>query len=277
MDIISNFLSAKNKGSTLLTPSEELELTSRYYKTKTISLRNEIIQRNLRLVIGCAREYHCSISSRQDLISEGYIGLLKGIERFNPSLGYKLSTYVSSWIRAYMFNFILSDVKLVKIATTASQKKLFFNLNKTKAAIESEGLEVTPELIAERLLVSTKDVKNMEMRLCQDDSFDIQVGSEKHQKASNKLDFVTADGLTPDEALAEFEKERVIGDGLNIFKNSLSKNEKLIYELRLIGGETLEDLGTRLNVSRERVRQIELRIKEKLQRFAEFKNLSRVL
>lgn len=271
-DLISTFVNTGGDKSKLLTPEEELELTTKYFETKDVALRNKIAAHNLRLVLKIASEY----PRNQELVNEGCIGLVKGIEKFDPTRGNKLSTYVSYWIKAYILNFIVNDARLVKLGTTQNQRKLFFNLRKERAKMEAQGLEVTPEMIAERLVVSEKDVKEMETRLGKDSSLDDPVGQDQGDSLS-KIDLVTSDAMTPDEALASAEKEEVIKKSFALFRGSLAANEKVVFESRVLGDETLQVVGDKLNVSRERVRQIESRIRERLQRFAEAKQLENVL
>jgi len=274
MNLINTFISTGGNKSKVLTTDEEVELTNQYYRTKDVKIRNEIAAHNLRLVIKIANEY----PKNQELISEGCIGLIHGIERFDPTRGYKLSTYVSYWIRAYILNFIVSDARLVKLGTTQSQRKLFFNLSRERAAMEAQGLEVTPEALAEKLVVSEKDIKEMEVRMGKDSSLDEPIqeyGSTGSM--TSKMDLISSDDLIPDEALSSFQKEEILTKEFGIFRGSLAPNEKVVFESRMLGEETLQEVGDKLNVSRERVRQLEVRISERLQRFAEAKNLSRLL
>ncbi len=275
MNLINAFINTNGDKSKVLTPDEEVELTNKYYLTKDVNIRNEIAAHNLRLVIKIANEY----SKNQELFCEGCIGLINGIERFDPTRGLKLSTYVSYWIRAYILNFIVNDAKLVKIGTTQSQRKLFFNLSKERASMEAQGLEVTSEALAERLVVSEKDLKEMEVRMTIDSSLDEPIrGSDPTPTGkSSKLDMLISDDLVPDEALSSFEKEEILTKEFGIFRGSLAPNEKVVFESRMLGEETLQEVGDKLNVSRERVRQLETRITERLQRFADAKSLSKLI
>lgn len=268
-DLISTFVNIDDKGR-LFTPAEEVEITTKYFLTKDVTIRNKIAAHNLRLVLKIANEY----PRNQELVNEGCIGLIKGIEKFDPSRGYKLSTYVSYWIRAYILNFIVNDARLVKLGTTQVQKKLFFNLNKERAKLEAKGLEVSAEMIAERLVVSEKDVQEMESRL-KESSLDEPVTQEGD--SISKIDLVTSDAMTPDEALFSAEKEEVIQKNFTLFRNSLSTTEKIVFESRMLGDETLQEVGDKLNVSRERIRQIELKIKEHFKKFVKAKQMEDIL
>lgn len=274
-NLISSFINSGVNESKLLTVAEEIDLTTRYHATKDVKLRNKIAVHNLRLVLKIANDY----PPNQELLDEGCIGLIKGIEKFDPTRGYKLSTYVSYWIRAHMLNFIVNDARLVKLGTTQSQRKLFFNLKKERARLEAQGLDVTAEMIAEQLVVSEKDVKDMEARLSADTSLDEPAGASGNDGGAtySKLDLVTCDAMNPAEALASAEKEEVIKKHFAIFRDSLSQSEKVVFESRVLGEETLQVVGDKLNVSRERIRQIESRIEERFKRFAEAKQLETIL
>src|SRR3990167_4515224 len=146
---------------TPLLPEEEKLLTEEYVRTKSVKIRNILVEKNTRLVAKIVSKYPYN----DDLFAEGCVGLIRGVENFDPSRGNKLSTYVSFWVEAYVLNYIIKDARLVKLGTTQAQRKLFFNLNKEKAKLSAQGLEITPELIAERLSVSEKDVVEMQSRL----------------------------------------------------------------------------------------------------------------
>lgn len=262
----------KDSDSNPFTPAEELDITTKYFENKDVKLRNIIATHNIRLVFKIVNAYPYS----PDLVSEGCVGLIKGIEKYNPGRGVKLSTYVSYWIRAYILNFIVNDARLSKVGTTEAQRKLFFNLRKEKAKLEAQGIEVTPEMLAGRLAVSEKDVNEMEIRMSQDTSLNETVHGDEDLSVS-KIDLVTSDGVTPDEALACAEKEELTKKHFKIFRDSLINYEKVVFEHRILGDETLQEVGERLNVSRERVRQLETRVIEHFARYAKAKQLAEII
>lgn len=245
----------------VLSIEEERELTVQYWANKDIATRNKLVNHNLRLVMSITFEYSRSL----DLLSEGSIGLIEGIKRFDPTRGTKLSTYVSYWIRAYILSYLVRDARLVKVGTTAAQQKLFFNLRKERAKLEAQGLDVTPEMIAEKLGVETREVEEMEVRLHAEKQLDQPIFDD----GSTTLDFVAADGISPDEALEEVQRR----EALSNFSTSLLPNEKVIFEYRLLQDATLQEVGDRLNLTRERIRQVEMRVKDKLKRYCENRNL----
>jgi len=274
-DLIGTFVSTGGDRSKLLTPAEELDLTNRYFLTKDVKLRNEIANHNLKLVLKIASEY----PRNQELVSEGCIGLVKGIEKFDPSRGYKLSTYVCYWIRAYILNFVVNDARLVKLGTTQAQRTLFFNLRKEKAKMEAQGIDVTAEMLAEKLVVSEKDIKEMEGRLSTDSSLNEPVAGVDSgiQNGMEKVDMVTCDAMTPDEALSSAEKEELMQKNFTLFRGSLAHNEKVVFESRILGDETLKIVGEQLNVSKEWIRKLETHVKEKFERFAKAKQMENLL
>lgn len=260
MDSLQHFITQAAQFP-LLSLDEERELTTLYWSSKTLPLRNKLVNHNLRLVMSIAFEY----SRNVDLLSEGSIGLIEGIKRFDPTRGHKLSTYVSFWIRAYILSYIVRDARLVKVGTTAAQQKLFFNLRKEKAKLEAQGFDVTPELIAERLGVETHEVEEMEVRLVSERALDQPL----FEDGTTALDFIASDGVSPDDALAEAQRRRA----LSVFSASLMPNEKIVFENRLLQDATLQEVGDQLRLTRERVRQVEVRIKDKLKRYCEHHNI----
>lgn len=263
MDAIQSFAAKANRFP-LLTVDEELQLTTQFWNTKNKNIFDRLVNHNLRLVMKIAFEY----ARNADFLSEGSIGLIMGINRFDPNRGTKLSTYVSYWVRAYILSFIMRDHRLIKLGTSAASQKLFFNLHKMKAKIENEGLEVTPDLIAERLGVKSEQVVQMEMRL----HVEKQLDQPLFEDGTTTLDFIASEGMTPDEALAEIQRKNI----LNQFSLGLLPKEKLVLEHRLLQDETLQEVGNRLNLTRERIRQMESKVKEKLKRYCENHNLQLV-
>ncbi len=245
----------------VLSAEEEREITTEYAKTRNPKLRDTLVKHNLRLVLKIANEY----PRNPDLVGEGAIGLMRGIEKFEPERGLKLSTYVCDWIRAYMISYIVRDARLVKLGTTQAQRKLFFRLNREKARLEAQGQEITPELIARHLDVKEQDVVDMEQRLFSETSLDMPLNED----GGTRLDMLSSDGATPDEALALAEKDSALQKNFNVFRSSLKPNEKIVFDMRMLNDQRLQEVGDKLSVSRERIRQIESRLEDKLRRFCE--------
>ena len=154
----------------LLSREEEHELAKRWVETGDRDAGRRLVTSNLRLVVKLANEYRRGYQNLLDLVQEGNVGLLKAVDRFDPYRGIKLSTYAAWWIRAYILKYILANWRLVKLGTTQNQRKLFYNLNKQRRALEAAGVEPTSENLADALDVSTQEVVEMQKRLAAPDA-----------------------------------------------------------------------------------------------------------
>jgi RNA polymerase sigma-32 factor len=248
----------------LLTHEQEDELSKRYQKEGDVEAAYKLVVSNLRLVVKIAYEFRRNISNLLDLIQEGNIGLMRAVEKFDPSRGVKLSSYAAWWIRAYMIRYILNNWSLVKIGTTQNQRRLFFNLKKEKEALEAQGFRPEPKLLASRLGVKEQEVVEMSMRLSGSDiSLDAPLDEEG---ATSRMD------LLPDETPSSFaaveneEMRKVINEKLMGFRNNLDERDRVIFDSRLLTDdpETLREIGDRFGVSRERIRQMENDLKKRL-------------
>lgn len=242
----------------LLTAEEEQAMTTEYFRTKTLEMRNRIVNHNLRLVAKIAMGFS---TKSPDLFNEGVFGLIKGVERFEPARGLKLSTYVSTWIKAYMYNFVMKDANLVRIGRSAEERKLFYRLRKEKSRLESQGIEVTPELLAENLSVRESSVVEMDSRLGSDTSL-----NEMIFEKNSRLDMLVADDdphQSLDEAQTDFQTKKMFDQ----FRLTLNEKERIVFDLRMLQDERLSEVGTRLDVCKERVRQIENKLTDRLKKF----------
>lgn len=252
-----------------LAAEEEKELIEKYILTKDQSIRNKLVQHNLRLVMKIVNEYP---NSNYDLFVEGCLGLIVGIERFDPSKGIRLSTYSAYWIRAYVFDYIIKNAKMIRVVTTSNQRKLFFNLNKEKARLEAQGIEITPEIIAEHLQVRPKDVVEMEQRMSQ---VHLDTPSnEPREKITSSINLLKSNNAGPDEELenAEF-RDRLVKE-FDEFKKNLKEKERKIFDLRMVEDKTLQEVGESLGLTRERVRQIQSSLEDKLKKFCSNRGLA---
>lgn len=259
---------AEIKRYSLLTPEEELELATLYRQTNDSYAAFRLVTANLRLVVKIALEYQWAlVSGIMDLIQEGNIGLMQAVKRFDPYRGVKLSTYAQWWIRAYILKYILDNRRLVRLNTTKVTKRLFFNLQREKAKLEAMGLTPGPRLLAEHLQVSEEEVTDMEQRLrYRELSLDqpIRDGFE-----GRLADLIASTESWPEERMGDAEFRAVVRGRLAVFCRSLNRKEQAIFFKRLFSDEpmTLQALGKELGISRERVRQIEKRLTEKLRLF----------
>jgi RNA polymerase sigma-32 factor len=253
----------------LLTREEEHALAERYFKQGDVEAARKLVESNLRLVVKIAHEYRRAYRNLLDLIQEGNVGLMQAVKKYDPYRGVKLSSYAAWWIRAYILKFILNNWRLVKIGTTQAQRKLFFNLRKEREKLEREGFVPETKLLAERLHVSEQDVTDMERRLGSSEmSLDAPIGGDEGDGTRTRLDMVQG-GERPDAAFENREFSDLLREKLVQFGARLEGRELTIFQERMLNDEplTLQEIGEKYGISRERARQIESRLKIKLERF----------
>ncbi|HEY7217151.1 MAG TPA: RNA polymerase factor sigma-32 [Candidatus Binatia bacterium] len=251
----------------LLSREEEHRLAVQYKELGDLEAAYKLVTANLRLVVMIAREYQKAFKNLLDLIQEGNMGLMEAVKNFDPYRGVRFPSYAVWWIRAYMIRYIMNDWRMVKIGTTQAQRKLFFNLQKEKDRIEAEGLTPGPKLLAQRLHVKEDEVVEMEQRLASRDlSVDVPIGDEDE---ATMLNFLPDNKQTPEEQFAETQYRDLLRDKMEQFAKTLKDKELVIYRERLLNEEplTLREIGEKYGISRERVRQIEERVKKKLKSY----------
>jgi RNA polymerase sigma-32 factor len=245
----------------LLTKEEEVELATKVKEHNDKDAAYRLVTSNLRLVVKIAMDFHRYwTKSLLDLIQEGNVGLLQAVKKFDPYRGIKFSYYSSFWIKAYMLKFIMENWKLVKIGTTQTQRKLFFNLAKERDKLIAQGFYPEPRLLAERLDVKEEDIEEMTQRLGSGDvSLNAPIGDGGKEEYSSFLPDKTID---VDERLSEAEGRAILLDKLAQYRGRLSKKELDIFDNRIMADEplTLQDFGDKYHISRERVRQIQAKI-----------------
>jgi len=254
----------------ILSAEEEYMLAKRYKEHGDTEAAHKLVTSHLRLVAKIAMGYRGYGLPVTDLISEGNVGIMQAVKRFDPEKGFRLATYAMWWIRAQIQEYVLHSWSLVKIGTTAAQKKLFFNLKKLKNQLSSiDSGDLSPENareIATRLNVKEAEVVDMNNRLFTgDQSLNIQVGDEVKTELQ---DMLIDNKETPDKIL---EKSNEFSYRKKIFKEALkilNDREKEIIILRKLRDKPLklEELSKKFNISRERVRQIEEKALEKLKK-----------
>lgn len=250
-----------------MTPEEQQALALDYSQNKNLQSAYKLVKANLWLVVKIAREYERLARSVLDLIQEGNLGLMEAVKNFDPLRGVQLPSYAVWWIRAYIIRYILANWRLVKIGTTQAQRKLFFNLYKEKERLEKLGLDVTPKLLADSLAVKESEVIEMEQRLAGSDlSVDAPINQEEDATLHSVLP--SADPAS-DELLARKEFQENIQKAFAEFKKTLNSKQLIIFEKRMLSEEkpVLQELANDLQISLERVRQIESQVKEKLKLF----------
>ena len=226
-----------------------------------------LVTSNLRLVVMVARDYQRAVHNLLDLVQEGNVGLLEAVKQFDPYRGVRFPSYAVWWIRAYIIRYIMNNWRMVKVGTTQAQRKLFFNLQKERDRLEREGFSPDPKLIADRLGVKESEVVEMEQRLS---SRDLSVDAPVSEGEDGTfLDFLSGPERTAD-TVADQEYHRLVREKALEFKKTLSGKDLVIFERRLEAlmkdeePSTLQEIGDSYGITRERIRQIEARLKKKL-------------
>ena len=262
---------AEIKKFPILAPEEEYMLAKRWTEHQDTDAAARLVNSHLRLVAKIAMGYRGYGLPLAELISEGNIGLMQGVKKFEPERGFRLATYAMWWIRASIQEFILRSWSLVKMGTTAAQKKLFFNLRRMKNRIEAfEDGDLKPEdvkKIATDLGVSEEDVVSMNRRMAMGGDTSLNVPLRDDSEGSWQ-DFLVDSEPLQDERVADAEETRIRHDLLVEAMAALNDRERHILTERRLTDEpkTLEELSQVYDVSRERIRQIEVRAFEKLQK-----------
>jgi RNA polymerase sigma-32 factor len=254
----------------MLEPQDEFMLAKRWREHGDRDAAHKLVTSHLRLVAKIAMGYRGYGLPISEVISEGNVGLMQAVKRFEPDKGFRLATYAMWWIKAAIQEYILRSWSLVKMGTTANQKKLFFNLRKAKSKISAlEEGDLRPDqvkLIAKRLGVTEQDVVDMNRRLGGDVSLNAPIREDGD--SGEWQDWLVDDVSDQETRLVEDEesdnRRKALGDALSV----LNERERRIFEARRLADDpiTLEDLAAEFGVSRERVRQIEVRAFEKVQR-----------
>ena len=248
---------------------QEHELAVRWVEQGDAQAARQLVLANLRLVVKIAMEYRRAWVNVLDLIQDGNVGLLEAVQRFDPYKGVKLSTYAAYWIRAYILKYILDNFRIVRLGTTRAQRKLFFQLNKEKRALERQGFDVEPQLLAERLDVSEEEVVDMDQRLSKSDLSTNAPARRDEAEGAEFGDFLTAGGTDAETNVADAELRRVFMENVEAFAETLEERDRKLLDERVLADEpkTLAELGEELDVSRERVRQLEARIVKRLREY----------
>jgi len=255
-DAFDHYMTQVNRFD-LLSREDEVALARRYRLDGDIDAAHRLITSNLRFVVKVANEYRHYGVKLIDLVQEGNIGLMMAVKKFDPERGIRLISYAVWWIRAYIQNFILKSWSLVKIGTTQAQKKLFFKLKQTKAALlRLTGQEDEVE-IADRLDVSTTEVAEMSARLSsRDASLDLELVEGDDY---NLLSTLADERDNQEQLLAEKEQQTAARALAGQALATLNSREQTIIRARILDDDqlTLQELADRFGISRERVRQLE--------------------
>ena len=254
----------------MLEPDQEYMLAKRWQEHEDSDAAETLVTSHLRLVARIAMGYRGYGLPIGEVISEGNVGLMQAVKRFEPDKGFRFATYAMWWIRASIQEYILRSWSLVKMGTTAAQKKLFFNLRRTKSQLQAlEEGDLKPETvkkIATKLGVTEDEVISMNRRLGGDASLNAPLRADS--ESGEWQDWLVDDQPTQEDRLVEDEEAKRRRSYLTSAMAVLNDRERRVFEARRLAEDpaTLEDLSTEFGVSRERIRQIEVRAFEKVQK-----------
>ncbi|GAB7024547.1 sigma-70 family RNA polymerase sigma factor [Salidesulfovibrio brasiliensis] len=249
----------------MLKPEEELELARRVRDENDQDAAFRLVSSHLRLVVKIAMDFQRRwMQNALDLVQEGNVGLMKAVQKFDPEKGIKFSYYAAFWIKAYILKYIMDNWRMVKVGTTQTQRKLFYNLNKERQRLQTLGFDPTTELLSERLDVTRADIEEMDQRLSRNDmSLNAPVGEESD---ATRMDFLPALDPGVEEKLANDEITDLLLQNIRAIEPELNEKEIVILNERLLSENpvTLREVGEQFGVTRERVRQIEARLLKKI-------------
>jgi RNA polymerase sigma-32 factor len=256
----------------VLSREEEHALAVRYHETGEVEAAYKLVASNLRLVVKIANEYRRAAFQTLDLVQEGNLGLMQAVKKYDPFKGVKLSSYAAWWIRAYIIRFLMENWRMVKLGTTQAQRKLFFNLAKEREKLLARGIEPTPRLLAKNLDVEVSDVEEMSARMAAADmSLDAPAHAGDEDGRQTHLDRLPeADGGGADDQIGDEQLRRIFREKLEAFAGTITdEKERFIFEHRLLPPDgveplTLQEIGDRYALTRERARQIEARLTSRL-------------
>ena len=268
-DPLSRYL-AEIRRFKLLSREEEIEIARRYRKLNDPADAYRLVTANLRLVVKIAHEFAHATRNLLDLIQEGNVGLMEAVKNFDPYRGIRFPSYAVWWVRAYIYRYLINNWRLVKIGTTQAQRKLFFNLRKETERLEAQGFiapAAQPRLLAQRMGVKESEVREMQDRMAQS-----EVSLDQPARGggdASLMDVLSDSGDDPEESVAREEWRELAHEKVEQFAATLKDKELEIFRTRLLAEDppTLQEIGARFGISRERVRQIEVRLKRQLKEF----------
>ncbi|KMW74127.1 RNA polymerase factor sigma-32 [Photorhabdus luminescens subsp. luminescens] len=251
----------------MLTAEEEKELAERLHYQGDLDAAKKLILSHLRFVIHVARSYAGYGLPQADLIQEGNIGLMKAVRRFNPEVGVRLVSFAVHWIKAEIHEYVLRNWRIVKVATTKAQRKLFFNLRKTKQRLGWFNQDEV-EMVAKELGVTSKDVREMESRMsAQDMAFDMSADDDQEGQPVAPVLYLQDKASDFADGIEEDNWENHAADKLSVAIESLDERSQDIIRCRWLDDDnksTLQELADKYGVSAERVRQLEKNAMKKL-------------
>ena len=264
----------------MLTLEQEQEFARQLKDNNDIEAAGKLVLSHLRLVVSVSRQYLGYGLPHADLIQEGNIGLMKAVKRFDPDQGVRLVSYAMHWIKAEIHEYILKNWRMVKVATTKAQRKLFFNLRSMKQGFKADALDATHrntlnpqevDAVATKLNVKPEEVLEMEMRMSGGDVLLDPTPHEDSDEAFGPISYLTDTNHEPTAMIAAHQRDVLASDGIAAALNVLDERSRRIVEERWLkvqdngsGGMTLHDLAAEYGVSAERIRQIEVAAMKKM-------------
>jgi len=264
----------------MLTLEQEQEFARQLKDNNDLGAAGKLVLSHLRLVVSVSRQYLGYGLPHADLIQEGNIGLMKAVKRFDPDQGVRLVSYAMHWIKAEIHEYILKNWRMVKVATTKAQRKLFFNLRSMKQGFKADALDATHrntlnplevDAVAAKLNVKPKEVLEMEMRMSGGDVLLDPTPNEDSDEAFGPIAYLTDTNHEPTAMIAAHQRDVLASDGIAAALNVLDERSRRIVEERWLkvqdngsGGMTLHDLAAEYGVSAERIRQIEVAAMKKM-------------
>ena len=275
------YISAVNR-IPLLTHEEEVSLATRLQSNGDLEAAGKLVLSHLRLVVSISRQYLGYGLPHGDLIQEGNVGLMKAVKRFDPTQGVRLVSYAMHWIKAEIHEYILKNWRMVKVATTKSQRKLFFNLRSMKQSLKEDAAHADThrstltqdevDSVARRLNVKREEVLEMETRLSGGDVA-LEPQTDDGEESFAPIAYLTDDSQEPSRVLEARDRDWLASDGITMALDSLDARSRRIVEQRWLmvnddssGGLTLHDLAAEYGVSAERIRQIEVAAMKKMRK-----------
>jgi RNA polymerase sigma-32 factor len=268
-----NYYLAQVRQYPLLSPEEEKALAVRYQEDGDREAGERLVTANLRLVIKIAFQYHRQWANVLDLIQEGNVGLVEALSRYDPYREIRFSSYAQYWIRAMILRFLLDNFRMVRLGSTRAGRKLFFQLQKERDRLASEGIEPTNRVIAERLGVTEKEVVAVDLHMRAPAlSLDGPAGADGEGRTLGEV-VPEKDSTSPETAAGRSELGEIVKERLATFASEQLRDdrERTIWTRRLVAIDpvSLSELGTQFGVSKERIRQVEARIKKRLRAYLE--------
>ena len=250
-----------------MTPDQEHQVAVLYFKDKDPQAAYKLVSSNLWLVVKIARDYERVARNLLDLVQEGNMGLMEAVKNFDPYRGVRFPSYAIWWIKAYIIRFIIANWRLVKIGTTQAQRKLFFNLKKESDRLEKEGIIPSPKLLADRLQVKESEVIEMSQRLGSNDlSIDAPLQDDSD---ASLLSVMPSEQKSVEDLVASRQISELLNAGIEEFLETLPEREKTVLKGRVLDEDkqTLQELSDQLGISKERIRQLENKLKSRLKTF----------